>query len=465
MAYVVKHKANEERSSYYDKLMAAEFNAKDKGKALFSGDRDPEIWRINDISYEQGARTQQFFVSLKEKKLQGIVEKVHSGGRVKLWIPKQSLMITFALSGVSSPSVSKKGDSKPFAQEAKDFANKNLILKEVDIVIDFCDKFGTFLGALYLKNKNYAVDLVKNGYGYLNASARRLEYHEELEKAEEAGIKSGKNLFSLTEQERDPKGYQRRQERLNKPKEERPNREERETSGISESANRNPMKIRITEVVDATHVFLQTANSSAALSEIDELIGELDLEKEDSSFSPSSGDYCLCQYSGDSSWYRAKVLSADSKNDSYKVFYIDYGNSERVKLESLRPLSGPSKLLNIKAQAKEAFLAFVNQAPKLYREFSNEYVYDFTMDKDLSAIHEYTEEKKIFITIYDGEKNLNKELIKSGLAFVTKDAKITKKFKDTISEYSDAQSYAINHRVYLWEKGEIYDGEEEEEQL
>ncbi|EEC06444.1 hypothetical protein IscW_ISCW004702 [Ixodes scapularis] len=55
-----------------------------------------------------------------------------------------------------------------------------------------------------------------------------------------------------------------------------------------------------------------------------------------SSFEAKIGMYCVAFYAEDGHWYRARVLQVMS--DHAKVIYIDFGNSDRVELQNLRPL-------------------------------------------------------------------------------------------------------------------------------
>ncbi|CAN7938879.1 unnamed protein product [Ixodes hexagonus] len=50
------------------------------------------------------------------------------------------------------------------------------------------------------------------------------------------------------------------------------------------------------------------------------------------------GDYVCALYSEDKTWYRGQLLSDQSKEDSFTVSFLDYGNTETVPLASLRPL-------------------------------------------------------------------------------------------------------------------------------
>ena len=53
--------------------------------------------------------------------------------------------------------------------------------------------------------------------------------------------------------------------------------------------------------------------------------------------SSSVGDLCLALFHEDNGWYRAQVLSVSG--NSVKVFFIDYGNTETVKVDNLRNAS------------------------------------------------------------------------------------------------------------------------------
>lgn len=71
-------------------------------------------------------------------------------------------------------------------------------------------------------------------------------------------------------------------------------------------------------------------------------------------FRPAPGTVCCSLFSEDNQWYRAKVL-AYSSEDCVCVGYIDFGNSEEVELNRLRPIS--KELLALATQAIPCSLA------------------------------------------------------------------------------------------------------------
>ena len=104
------------------------------------------------------------------------------------------------------------------------------------------------------------------------------------------------------------------------------------------------------------------------------------------------GAYCVAQYSGNSAWYRAKILSTDPNGD-VEVLFIDYGNSEHVLPNQILALE--ARFTSLPAQAFCcSLLQSVNEvqfAPKVLESF-------FAMDVE----QEYT----IKVTRVAGECHL-----------------------------------------------------------
>ncbi|KAN0050783.1 hypothetical protein ACTA71_003931 [Dictyostelium dimigraforme] len=82
---------------------------------------------------------------------------------------------------------------------------------------------------------------------------------------------------------------------------------------------------------------------------------------EDSSFSETKmtiGSVCEGQYSLDGIWYRAKIDSIN-KDGTFVVTYIDYGNSETLTFDKIRPPTRSLKLLANQTLEQKKYL----QAP------------------------------------------------------------------------------------------------------
>jgi len=65
---------------------------------------------------------------------------------------------------------------------------------------------------------------------------------------------------------------------------------------------------------------------------------------------------CVAQFSGDGMWYRARVIELPGNKDVV-VQYVDYGNTERVSLFSIRKILDSFNILP--AQVSSAIFVVV----------------------------------------------------------------------------------------------------------
>jgi len=221
-------------------------------------------------------------------------------------------------------------------------------------------------------------------------------------------------------------------------------------------------QIRVTEVCSGDHIYLQTSDATKVLVEIEKLIASSDL-KAPSDFKPKEREVVLCQFSEDKTWYRAKITGIEK--NIYSVFYVDFGNQEKVKFDALRPASAEIKKPSF--QAKEGFLAFVHLHKEEFRGEARAYVQEFCHGKELLARHEYSLGSKIFVSIFDehGKYGLNADLIRNGLAFVSQSHHLTqgeKKevFAKPLSELVKQEDEAKKEKLNLWQYGDIHDEDE-----
>ena len=78
------------------------------------------------------------------------------------------------------------------------------------------------------------------------------------------------------------------------------------------------------------------------------------------------GQLCLGQYTLDNQWYRAYVERANAKDSTYDVFFIDYGNKEKLPSKRVRVMD--AALAAVPAQAIQACLAHV-KVSRQYRQY------------------------------------------------------------------------------------------------
>lgn len=107
----------------------------------------------------------------KTKRHTAVVEYVFSGHRLKLYIPKETCSIAFAISGVRAPARNAaKNISEPYSDEALAFMRRKVLQRDVEIEVETVDRTGTFLGSVYESKKNVALSLVEEGLAKLQTS-------------------------------------------------------------------------------------------------------------------------------------------------------------------------------------------------------------------------------------------------------------------------------------------------------
>jgi staphylococcal nuclease domain-containing protein 1 len=146
----------DERSSIFGDLLTAEETARSK-KAGIHSSKEPAPLRINDCSLPgSAARARQYLPFFQRQgNTQAIVEAVLSGSRVKVYVPKDSVVLLFSPSGVKTPSrgIPAKGAlpavaPEPFGEEAFQFVRDHFLQRDASLAVESIDKAGTLLGRL-----------------------------------------------------------------------------------------------------------------------------------------------------------------------------------------------------------------------------------------------------------------------------------------------------------------------------
>lgn len=459
LATVVRHGKNDERSPHYFQFLQAEKEAISRHLCVH-GKKSPPVHRSNDLTNQTSGQVQKYLMLLKDKTVKGIVEKVFSGTRFKLYLPTEYFMINFSLSGIMSPSLGPRNEPekvKPFSREALIFSQNKIAMCEVDVHIESLDKTGSFVGNIFIGRENVGIDLLREGLALTTPFAKRLKNWAELEGAEGEARVAKKNIWSL-----DDISVVRRERKREEVHEDK--REEEDEPSVSE--NEPTMAVRVTEVVDGTRFFYQTPESIKHLEQLDEVMKQLQLDGSMSStYVPKEGDICFSKF-GDGEWYRGRIISVDSKNKVAHVFYVDFGNSEREEpFSALQPIHNSATSKSIPFQAKEANLAFVRLHPEKYHDHARAALFDLAEGRDLTARVVYKIGRQPYVTLVDPSDNtdIGSVLVRSGLAFVSKPRKIARN-ASLVSQLENMEhdlDYAKSQRVNLWEFGDIYEDEEE----
>jgi len=133
-------------------------------------------------------------------RVSGVVDYVSNASRFKIYIPKESYKLTFVLGGVRAPRLGRNPSDKtdPFAVEASEFATRKALQRDVEIEVENVDKTGGFIGTMWIKNENFAVALLQEGFATVHDySASQSPYSQQLYTAEKIAKDAKKNVRSL----------------------------------------------------------------------------------------------------------------------------------------------------------------------------------------------------------------------------------------------------------------------------
>jgi staphylococcal nuclease domain-containing protein 1 len=329
-ATVIRYRQDDDqRSSKYDDLLAAEAQALKGGKGVHQK-KDIPSHRINDLTTApDSSRIKHQYLPSWQRALRtdAVVEFVASGSRFRLFIPKESCLVTFLLAGITCPRTSrpatdklKATEAEPFGDEAFNFVKSLILQRDVCVHMDTTDKNGTAaIGWMWLENNvNLSVLLVEEGYAAVHFTAEKSEYYRVLKAAEDQAKAAKKNRWANWV-EPDP---------ADETKVERENDHAEKNEKAPAERKMKMENIVVTEVTPELHFFAQHTDSGPKL---EQLMSKLRQDFKASppvtgSYNPRRDDLCAAKFSLDDEWYRAKVLSVSGGKAT--VRYIDYGNTE-----------------------------------------------------------------------------------------------------------------------------------------
>lgn len=132
LATVVRHrKGDDDRSSQYDKLVAAEQKAIQEQKGIHSGKELQHT--IRDISESAQRAKSHLNILSRAGRIPAVVDYVSSGGRFKIWIPKDSVKLTLVLGGIVVPRLARneRERGEKWAKEAAELSTKKCLQRDV----------------------------------------------------------------------------------------------------------------------------------------------------------------------------------------------------------------------------------------------------------------------------------------------------------------------------------------------
>nr|QBI71270.1 ebna2 binding protein P100 [Embidopsocus sp. AB-2019] len=445
---VVRYRQNDDqRSSHYDELLAAETKAAKANKGVFAKKNIPQH-RVNDISGDSN-RAKQFLSSLQRSgKIEAVVEFVTSGSRLRLYIPKETCLITFLLAGINCPRGSRPGPGgngviagEPYGEEALQFTKEKCMQREIEIQVENIDKVrGNFIGWLWVEGINLSVALVEEGLASVHFSAEKSEHYRALKTAED-------NAKS-------------RREKIWKDYVEEPEKEEKIEEDVSVERKIDYQTVVVVEGTRDLRFYAQNVDQGPRLEALMNQIRQ-DFNANPplpGSYHPKKGDICAAKFTDDQ-WYRARVEKVTG-NDVH-VSYIDYGNKEIIS--SVRCAQLPSTFTADKPFAHEFGFAFV-KLPKDV-EYQDEAIQSFKEDiegRTFLLNIEYKIEKLSYasLTCPKTKVDVAKELVTDGFLLV--DQRKEKRLQKLMADYKAAQDEAKKNHRFIWQYGDITEDDAKE---
>uniref|UniRef100_A0A8C5JNI2 Staphylococcal nuclease domain-containing protein n=1 Tax=Junco hyemalis TaxID=40217 RepID=A0A8C5JNI2_JUNHY len=347
LATVLRYRQDDDqRSAHYDELLAAEARAIKNGKGLHSKKEVP-IHRVADISGDT-QKAKQFLPFLQRAgRSEAVVEYVFSGSRLKLFLPKETCLITFLLAGIECPRGARNvpgltQEGEPFSEEATLFTKELVLQREVEVEVESMDKAGNFIGWLHIEGVNLSVALVEQALSRVHFTAERSPYCKALLAAQDAAKQRKEKVWSHYEETPVEEVVQVLEEK-------------------ERTANYKP--VFVTEITDDLHFYVQDVETGAQLEKLMEnMRAEVGAHPPvEGSFVPRRGDFCIAKFV-DGEWYRARVEKVESGGKVH-IFYIDYGNKETLPPSRLAPLPPAFSPRVLPPQATEYTFAFI-QVPQ-----------------------------------------------------------------------------------------------------
>jgi len=440
LATVVRYAAgNDERSSRYDDLLQAEQKAEKTGKGMHDKKNIPSH-RVSDMSGNV-LKCKQFLPFLQRAgRMSGLVEFVASGSRFRVYIPRETCIVTFLLGGISCAKGGRTMPSgevipaDPYGDECSLHVKEMVLQREVEIEVENIDKAGNFIGYLFVENTNLSLHLVQEGFASMHFTADRSQYANQIKNAEDNAKNAKKRIWTNYAGEEDPVAV-----------------EEEEKAALNEDRKVNYTEVLVTEVTEEGKFYACNVSDGTALEKLmDNLREEFTTNPPLSgAYQPKKNDLCAAKFVDDQ-WYRAKVEKIGVSD--VQVLYIDYGNRASVPKTKLGSL--PATFQTPGGYAKPYSLALTQLPPdEDLTAQAVQGIKEDLLDKTVKLNVEYKTGGEAFVSAHIGDEDIGKGLVEDGLLMV--DKKGGRKLAKLVKEYDDAMARAKKNHLNIWQYGDI----------
>eukprot|EP00121_Abeoforma_whisleri_P001473 Awhi_evm1s1311 len=445
LARVVFHRNDDDnRSHQYDSLREANDKAEQAQKGVYKPIAEAPLHRVTDVYNLKLAKQILPLIQHSKERIAAVCEHVIHGSRVRLYIPKDNTLLTFLVGGISCPKTGRSAgngneatESEPYADEAFAFTKELCLQRDVEVIIDGIDKGGNFTGSLWAGSnqtgwKHLALSLVSAGLAKVHPSANRLPNKQDMwaaeKKMKDARLKVWENYVEEVKVEAVAEEEQEREVRYT--------------------------EVRVCDVVSTGHLWVQYKDRLEEMTPILEKMNETFTQSPPSAgFIPVENKICACKFV-DGFWYRARIERINTANKTADVFYMDYGNKQRMPLKELYEL--PESFAEHKPLAHELFLACVEEPEDDdWFEHSVDFVSQSTMNNDYYLNVEYSQDGRDYVTLVSPttREDVGKTIIANGLATCANTGGY--KLRELNKQYKDTEELALSKCVNMWEYGDF----------
>lgn len=339
--------------------------------------------------------------------------------------------------------------------------------RDVEIDVENIDKVGGFIGTLYINRENFAKLLLEEGLATVHAySAEQSGKATELFAAEQKAKDARKGMWHDFDPDTTSSAADEPADQTAPPSS---SVAATATTGTSaSSANQDDYRdARVTHVDPVTctlKVQLISASTTTALDTLEKAFRAFHLSPSASSSSlsgpPKTGELVSARFSVDDEWYRARVRRNDRESRRADVLFVDYGNTELVPWDRLRPLTpdkfGPQIL---PPQSVDVVLDGLRWPTRgEYLADSIRFLEDRLGGREVVLrVHGKTtadgagggsgssSNNVLRVTMFEGEVDINEEVVGEGLAMVAAGGEGLK----------EKEEEARRERRGVWEYGDL----------
>lgn len=170
----------------------------------------------------------------------------------------------------------------------------------------------------------------------------------------------------------------------------------------------------VTDVIHPGEIWGQVLDAEArtSLNVLMEQINEYCMTASVPTSPPQPSQECCAQFSQDGRWYRARVLECPSPGQ-VGVQYVDFGNSELLSTDRIRPMK--DEFSRLPAQALKLSLANIRPIHQVWNQEAVRWL-GYILNRELKARVVHRLSDYLVVTLTDGAVDIGEELVRQGYA-------------------------------------------------